>query len=78
MTLSPESRSWSGELTRLPDFTIPPYALPPRTCLAGFGAVSNHSNANDQRFRGAGAGSESPRCPQCGEHRGIGAHLLGL
>jgi hypothetical protein len=27
MTLSPESRNSSGELTRLPDFTIPPYAL---------------------------------------------------
>jgi hypothetical protein len=33
MTLSLESRSSSGELTRLPDFTIPSYALPLRTCL---------------------------------------------
>ena len=37
MTLSPESRNSSGELTRLPDFTIPPYAPSPRTCLPGSG-----------------------------------------
>ena len=34
MTLSPESRNSSGELTRLPDFTIPSNPLRPAHLLA--------------------------------------------
>jgi hypothetical protein len=48
MTLSPESGNSSGELTRLPDFTIPPYDLPPRPCWPGSSPVSKRS----KRLRG--------------------------